>query len=82
MERGSMSSLIESTIEETPTLSKFDRCDSCGVDGNGNGISQAYVKATFPSGLSLLFCAHHANHSIDKLVAQGATILDERKFLI
>jgi len=32
-------------------LTAVDRCDRCGA--------QAYVRALLPSGLELLFCAHH-----------------------
>jgi hypothetical protein len=38
-------------------LTALDRCDRCGA--------QAYVRALLPSGLELLFCAHHnRQHSV------------------
>lgn len=67
--------------EKSPTLTPLDRCDRCGVDSFGIGISQAYVKATLPSGLPLLFCAHHGSENIEKLRLLGAEIIDERDLL-
>jgi hypothetical protein len=64
------------TTADQPTtiteLSRQDRCDRCGA--------QAYVRATLPGddGLQLLFCGHHFRAHELKLVAAGATVLDER----
>ncbi|WP_448630409.1 DUF7455 domain-containing protein [Cellulomonas soli] len=54
------------------TLTRQDRCDRCGA--------QAFVRATLPAadGLELLFCGHHFRAHELKLVAAGATIVDER----
>ncbi|MGN8244760.1 DUF7455 domain-containing protein [Cellulomonas soli] len=56
----------------TATLTRQDRCDRCGA--------QAYVKATIPTadGMELLFCGHHFRAHELKLVAAGATVVDER----
>lgn len=67
--------MTTSTVEAPTTtaqLTRQDRCDRCGA--------QAFVKATLPSadGLELLFCGHHFRDHEPKLVAVGATILDER----
>lgn len=50
-------------------LTALDRCDSCGA--------QAYIRATLPSGSSLLFCAHHGRKNEEKLRGLGATWHDE-----
>ena len=53
-------------------LTHQDRCDRCGA--------QAFVQATIPTadGMQLLFCGHHFRAHELKLVAAGATIVDER----
>lgn len=50
-------------------LDARDRCDSCG--------SQAFVRATLPSGSELLFCGHHANAHRPSLLVSGASLHDE-----
>ncbi|MCU1596161.1 MAG: Uncharacterized protein JWO12_3553 [Frankiales bacterium] len=50
-------------------LTNQDRCDRCS--------SQAYVRATLPSGFDLLFCGHHAHDYRPSLVEAGATFYDE-----
>lgn len=50
-------------------LTMADRCDRCP--------SQAYVRATLPGGLELLFCGHHANEHRPALAAKGASFHDE-----
>ena len=62
-------------------LTNNDRCDRCGVDSFGRGISQAYIKAILPSGLELLFCSHHGKESIAKLKEIGSEIIDESEFI-
>lgn len=56
----------------TAQLTRQDRCDRCGA--------QAFVRATLPGadGMELFFCGHHFRAHEPKLVAAGATILDER----
>lgn len=56
----------------TATLTREDRCDRCGA--------QAFVRATLggTDGTALHFCGHHFRAHELKLVAAGATILDER----
>ncbi len=62
--------MTESTpAEAKPELTAADRCDSCGA--------QAYVRATMPTGGTLLFCAHHATKHREKLTAMGANWHDE-----
>ena len=65
---------MNATTVEAPAaaqLSRQDRCDRCGA--------QAYVKATLDqAGAELLFCGHHFRAHELKLVAAGATIVDER----
>lgn len=53
-----------------------DRCDRCGVDSFGRGISQAFVRAVLPSGATLDLCGHHGRLFTPALAAQGATIMD------
>ena len=65
-------------ISKVKTLSNSDRCDRCGVDGFGRGISQAYVKATMKNGFSLYFCKHHGNQYIESLQDKSVEIIDER----
>ena len=50
-------------------LTAADRCDRCA--------SQAYVRATLPSGAELLFCGHHANAHRASLLVAGASWHDE-----
>lgn len=57
------------TVVPSHELSALDRCDSCGA--------QAYIRATLPSGSSLLFCAHHGRKNEEKLRGLGATWHDE-----
>lgn len=67
-----MSATTTSEVPQTDNhykLTSNDRCDSCGA--------QAYVRATMPSGSSLLFCAHHSTKHREKLTAMGAVWHDE-----
>jgi len=64
-----------------PILTKADRCDRCGVDSNGYGISQAYIKAILPKGGELLFCRHHGFENQEALKALNAVIIDDTKFI-
>ena len=64
-----------------PQLTIHDRCDRCGVDIFGKGISQAYFKATLPSGFTLLFCAHHGRENKEMLQLQNAVIIDDTRFM-
>lgn len=57
------------TVVPSHELTALDRCDSCGA--------QAYIRATLPSGSSLLFCAHHGRKNEEKLRGLGATWHDE-----
>ena len=59
-------------LPTTASLTQRDRCDRCGA--------QAFVQATIPTadGMQLLFCGHHFRDHELKLVAAGATIVDER----
>ena len=50
-------------------LTTADRCDRCA--------SQAYVRATLPSGSELLFCGHHGNAHHASLLVAGASFHDE-----
>jgi hypothetical protein len=50
-------------------LTALDRCDRCGA--------QAYVWALLPSGLELLFCAHHNRQHSPALTKVAVGILDE-----
>lgn len=78
---------------EVIPLSALDACDPCGYsevteDNKGitertyasdvPSIAQAWVRATFPSGHDLLFCAHHYASHEAALLNAGATIQDER----
>ena len=67
-----MSALTATTYPAAETavpLTALDRCDRC--------TSQAYVRATLPTGLELLFCGHHSAEHHDKLVLAGASFHDE-----
>ncbi len=60
-------------LDVVPTLTAFDRCDSCGA--------QAYVRVTLESG-ELLFCAHHASEFKDKLQPIALAWHDESSRLL
>lgn len=62
-----------STDTQEAQLGPNDRCDACG--------SQAYMRATLPSGSVLLFCAHHGRMHRARLEEMNATILDETERL-
>ena len=51
-----------------------DRCDRCGA--------QAYVRATMPSGASLLLCGHHGNTHRAQLIVAGAAIHDQTDSIV
>jgi len=51
----------------------MDRCDRCGA--------QAYVRALLPSGLELLFCAHHNRQHSSALTKIVVGIHDETERL-
>lgn len=55
-------------------LTAQDRCDRCGA--------QAYVRATLPTGLELLFCGHHGHAQRTLLLVAGASLHDETDKLI
>ena len=61
------------TAAATPTLTLADRCDSCGA--------QAFLRATMPSGSTLLFCGHHGNAHRASLLVAGASLQDETERL-
>ena len=50
-------------------LTAVDRCDRCGA--------QAYVRVLLPSGLELLFCAHHNRQYASALANIAVEIQDE-----
>ena len=58
---------------DTSPIAIADRCDRCG--------SRAYVRATFPSGSTLLFCGHHGNEHRASLLVAGAGLHDETHLL-
>lgn len=58
-----------STTVAADALTAADRCDRCGA--------QAYVRATMPSGLDLLLCAHHFRENEDRLRQIAVDIHDE-----
>jgi hypothetical protein len=51
------------------TLTAVDRCDRCGA--------RAYVRVLLPSGLELLFCAHHNRQYASALTKIAVVIHDE-----
>ena len=51
------------------TLTMTDRCDRCGA--------RAYVRVLLPSGLELLFCAHHNRQYASALTKIAVEIRDE-----
>ena len=53
----------------TRTLTAMDRCDRCGA--------RAYVRVLLPSGLELLFCAHHTREHASALTMIAVEIRDE-----
>jgi hypothetical protein len=55
------------------TLTAADRCDRCGV--------RAYVRVLLPSGLELLFCAHHNRLYATALTKIAVAIRDETERL-
>jgi hypothetical protein len=56
-------------VPDAVPLTMADRCDRCS--------SQAYVRATLPTGADLLFCGHHANEHRASLLVAGAVFHDE-----
>ena len=54
-------------------LTVLDRCDRCGA--------QAYVRALLPSGLELVFCAHHGRQYAAALTRIAVVIEDETERL-
>ena len=54
-------------------LTAMDRCDRCGA--------QAYVRVLLPSGLELLFCAHHNREHARALAEIAVEIQDETRRL-
>jgi hypothetical protein len=56
-------------LTDAVPLTMADRCDRCP--------SQAYVRATLPGGMELLFCGHHANEHRAALAVAGASFHDE-----
>jgi len=58
----------------TAMLTAVDRCDRCGA--------QAYVRALLPSGLELLFCAHHSRQHSSALTKIAVDIHDETDRLV
>lgn len=58
------------TDERPALLTDHDRCDRCG--------SRAYLRATFASGIALLFCGHHGREALAQLVVLGAEIYEEK----
>lgn len=82
---------ISSAFDTIPALTASDRCDATtSTIREGSGSSnprvscgaQAYVTAVFPSGNTLLFCAHHGHSLVAGLVANGAVIRDESAVLM
>ena len=55
------------------TLTAADRCDRCGA--------RAYVRVLLPSGLELLFCAHHNRQYATALTKIAVVIRDETERL-
>ena len=53
----------------TGSLTTADRCDRCGA--------RAYVRILLPSGLELLFCAHHTRQYASALARIAVDIQDE-----
>jgi hypothetical protein len=53
----------------TGSLTAADRCDRCGA--------RAYVRILLPSGLELLFCAHHTRQYAPALARIAVDIQDE-----
>lgn len=64
---------VPTSVTPTP-LTAHDRCDRCGA--------QAYIRATMPSGVALLFCGHHGNAHRASLVGAGAELHDETDTLL
>ena len=78
-----------SAFEAIPALTAADRCDATTSTVREGAPSprvacgaQAYVTALFPSGSSLVFCAHRGHELEAGLVEQGAVIRDESAVLL
>lgn len=67
-----MSTEVLQGTTSTP-LTAADRCDRCGA--------QAYMRATLPGDLELLFCAHHARTHGDAVKEVAVSIHDETQKL-
>ena len=81
-----MQALSTSAFDAVPALTAADRCDATTTiirEGSGSSNprvacgAQAYVTALFPSGGTLIFCAHHGHSMEADLVRQGAVLRDE-----
>lgn len=68
-----MDTLTRVAVDATP-IALAERCDRCGA--------RAYVRATLPSGLTLLFCGHHGNAHRAQLLVAGAGLHDETDQLV
>lgn len=75
---------VSSAAPAVAPLTLSDRCDAPAVvggpggrTGRGSCDAQGYVRAVLPSGLDLVFCAHHGREHEAALAAAGATVRDE-----
>jgi hypothetical protein len=64
---------MNETIEVAGLLTALDRCDRCGA--------RAYVRVLLPSGLELMFCAHHSRQHASALAEIAVEIQDETERL-
>ena len=68
-----MDTLTRVPVDTTP-IAIAERCDRCGA--------RAYVRATLPSGSTLLFCGHHGNEHRAQLLVAGAGLHDQTDQLV
>lgn len=54
-----------------------DICIACGTDAK----VQAYVYARYPSGVTAAFCASHGRQHLERLITDGAEIIDRTHLL-
>lgn len=67
--RGESGNAAAGVPARTGPLSAADHCDRCGA--------RAYVRVLLPSGLELLFCAHHNRKYAPSLARIAVDIQDE-----
>lgn len=64
---------VSIVTSDVNALTKHDRCDRCRA--------QAYGRVTLASGFELLFCGHHLNAHMPKVLPLASKVEDYRSAL-